>query len=331
MQWRKRMRSALVRTRFGSSVSERIQYAPRDFTGDMPEHQLLTAPYARSLSQHPSKLFSVAAFHHAWHSVKRAKGGAGVDRVTLEQFEANLQEEIGMLRAEMVSGQYRPRPLRQVLVPKRDEGLRTLVVWALRDRVAQRVVYDLISPVFEREFLACSFGFRSGLGVDDAVQRLLVLRDRKLRWVVDADIEHCFDSMHSGYLRRLVRRRIRNRLILAHIRRWLDAELLTSADGQPRSAGAAQGGVLSPLFANIYLHEMDRRLTAQNLALVRYADDFVICCRRKADAQTAHAAAGEALGRLGLRLHPYKTQITHFDEGFSWLGYFFIRNEHYRL
>lgn len=304
------------------------QFAPEVESG---KAQPMRAPAKPAdLSLPPARLFSEAAFHHAWLAVKRAKGGAGVDGVTLHAFGSNLDEELAALRAEMVAGHYRPRPLRQVVVPKQDDGMRTLAIWALRDRIAQRVVNDLLMPVFDPHFLACSYGFRLGLGVDDAVQAVTRYRDRNLRWVVDADIRNCFDSIERKHLSKLIRRRVRNRLLLRYVDGWLDARIMSSADGRPRRAGAAQGGVLSPLFANIYLHEMDRRLIRRKLILVRYADDFVILCRRKAEAQAAQQEAQSALNRIGLELHPQKTAIRHFDQGFTWLGYFFIRNECYR-
>lgn len=281
--------------------------------------------------QSPQRLFTRHALQQAWLAVKQAKGGPGVDGVTIAQFEARLEEELAALQVELASGAYRPRPLRQVLVPKAGEGMRGLAIWALRDRVAQRVVYDLIAPVFEPHFLPCSFGYRPGLGVEQAVQQVIDYRNANLRWVVDADIVHCFDAIDSRRLFGMVRQRVRDRLVLRYIEQWLKVQLLSSLDGKPRRAGASQGSVLSPLLANIYLHQMDQALTTRGLALARYADDFVICCRRCADAQTALTQAQAALRRLGLELHPQKTQIVHFDQGFAWLGHFFIRNECHRL
>lgn len=281
--------------------------------------------------QPPECLFTRNALQQAWRAVKQAKGGPGVDGVTIAQFDARLEEELATLQAELASGAYRPRPLRQVLVPKAGEGMRGLAIWALRDRVAQRVVYDLIAPVFEPYFLPCSFGYRPGLGVEQAVQRVIDHRNANLRWVVDADIMHCFDAIDERRLFGMVRQRVRDRLVLRYIEQWLKVQLLSSLDGKPRRAGASQGSVLSPLLANIYLHPLDQALTARGLALVRYADDFVICCRRRTDAQAAQMQAQATLRRLGLTLHPQKTQIVHFDQGFAWLGHFFIRNEYHRL
>jgi group II intron reverse transcriptase/maturase len=292
--------------------------------------EIVVAPPV-SRPQPPERLFTRYALQQAWLAVKQAKGGPGVDGVTIAQFEARLDEELAALQSELASGVYRPRPLRQVLVPKAGEGMRGLAIWALRDRVAQRVIYDLIAPVFEPHFLPCSFGYRPGRGVEQAVQQVIEHRNANLRWVVDADIVHCFDAIDSRQLFGLVRQRVRDRLVLRYIEQWLKVQLLSSLDGKPRRAGASQGSVLSPLLANIYLHPMDQTLMAHGLVLVRYADDFVLCCRRRADAQTALTFAQKTLKGLGLELHPKKTQIVHFDQGFAWLGYFFIRNECHRL
>jgi group II intron reverse transcriptase/maturase len=276
------------------------------------------------------RFFTPDALQRAWLAVKRAGGGAGVDAMTLAAFAARLVEELSRLREELASGRYRPRPVRRVLVPKANGGLRPLALWALRDRVAQRTVYDIIAPSFEATFLPCSFGYRPGLGAEDAVRQVLAYRDRNLRWVVDGDIQECFDSIPSDRLLKLVARRVEDPLLQQYIAGWLDAQILNGVDG-PAKAGASQGSVLSPLLANIYLHEVDCQLVARRLALVRYADDLVICCQRKIDAEAALTASNAALAGWGLQLNPHKTQIVHFDQGFAWLGHFMLRGECFRL
>jgi group II intron reverse transcriptase/maturase len=279
----------------------------------------------------PARFFTLEALQRAWLAVKRAGGGAGVDAVTLTAFAARLVDELGRLREELAAGRYRPRPVRRVLVPKPNGGLRPLALWALRDRVAQRAVYDIIAPSFETTFLSCSYGYRPGLGAEDAVREVLAYRDRNLRWVVDGDIQECFDSIPTDRLMGLVARRVEDPLLKQYVGGWLEAQILNGVDGVPTKAGASQGSVLSPLLANIYLHEVDRQLVARKLALVRYADDLVICCQRKTDAEAALTATNEALGAWGLRLNEHKTHIVHFDQGFAWLGYFLLRDECFRL
>jgi group II intron reverse transcriptase/maturase len=278
-----------------------------------------------------ARFFTPEALQRAWLAVKRAGGGAGVDNVTLATFADRLAQELDRLRAELVSGSYRPRPVRRVLVPKPNGGLRPLALWALRDRVAQRAVYDIIAPSFEAVFLPCSFGYRPGLGAEDAVRQVLAYRDRNLRWVVNGDIKDCFDSIPPDRLLRLVSGRVEDPLLVQYVRGWLEAQILNGVDGVPAKAGASQGSVLSPLLANIYLHEVDRLLVARKLALVRYADDLVICSQHKAAAETTFTVTNAALMAWGLCLNEHKTHIVHFDQGFAWLGYFLLRGECFRL
>lgn len=279
----------------------------------------------------PEQLFTLAALRRAWLAVKRTGGGAGADGMTIQKFEADLPQGLEELRRQLVSGEYQPRLLRRMMAPKTSGGLRPLVLWALPDRIAQRVVYDIMAPTFEAIFLPCSVGFRPGLGVQDAVKRLQQLRDENRHWVVDADIKDCFDSINTQRLLPLVAARVQDTLLLRYIERWLAAKIFNTADGVPSVAGASQGSVLSPLLANIYLHEVDRLLVAQQLALIRYADDLVICCQRKGEAQHALVAVHDALRQWGLTLSDRKTGIVHFDEGFEWLGHFFVRRECYRI
>lgn len=279
----------------------------------------------------PERLFSLVALRRAWLAVKRTGGGAGVDGMSIQKFEASLEQELGELRKELIRGDYQPRPMRRILVPKPSGGLRPLALWALRDRTAQRVVYDILAPCFEAIFLPCSFGFRPGLGVENAIRRLQELRDEQRCWVVDADIKDCFDRINSQRLLGLVAERVQDALLLRYVERWLEAKIFNTADGVPQKAGASQGNVLSPLLANIYLHQVDRLLIDQQLALIRYADDLVVCCRRKTDAQHALVAVHDALTQWGLQLNEHKTRIVHFDQGFDWLGHFLVRRECYRL
>jgi group II intron reverse transcriptase/maturase len=288
-------------------------------------------PRRRRLSgreAHPA--FTADALRRAWRQVRAKGGGPGVDGVDIRSFEADLEVQLAGLGQELASGMYRPRGVRRVLIPKPHEGLRSLAVWALRDRVAQRAVYNYLEPVFEPLFLGCSHGFRPGRSVQTAVSDLLAARDRGLRWVLDADIKDCFDEIDVNLLVQMVRRHVKDKVILRLLDAWLNARILTAA-GQVRAAGAAQGGVLSPLLCNIYLHPFDEALTSQGLCLVRYADDLVVPCRRRREAETAGEIAQRILATLHLEINRYKTQVVHFDEGFKFLGVFFLRNEHFWL
>ena len=292
---------------------------------------LLAAPRGPLCRVDPEALFSLDALRRAWLKVRAAGGGPGVDGVTIRRFEKELEANLAALRAELLAGRYRPYPVKRLLAPKPGGGLRPIALWALRDRVVQRLVHDCIAPYFERHFLDCSFGFRPGRGVADAVQAVLAHRDANRRWVADVDIKDCFDSLDPNLLMRFVRRQVKDPTILRLIRAWLNARVFNALRGPWTRAGASQGAVISPLLANVYLHQVDLQLTGQGYHLVRYADDLVICCRRKREAQRAMEATAVALRRVRLQINPHKSRLVHFDQGFQFLGVFFLRNEHFYL
>lgn len=268
----------------------------------------------------------------AWLQIKRNGGGPGVDGVTLAQFERERQPQLDQLRREVLTQTYRPMEVKNVWVPKRSgEGQRPLALWAIRDRVAQRAVVDYLEPHFEQRFLDCSFGFRPGRGVQDAVGRVVTLRDQGLRWVVDADIKECFDSIDPALLKLRLRAELHDGGLLWLLQSWIDAHIMNALAGRRPTAGTSQGGPISPLLANVYLHPLDGRLTASGLQLVRYADDLVILCRRRQEAEAAHSLLQGTLNDLHLSLNVHKTRLVHFDEGFQFLGYFFLRGEHHYL
>ncbi len=268
----------------------------------------------------------------AWLQVKRNGGGPGVDGMTLAQFERERQPQLDQLRREVLAQTYRPMEVKNVWVPKRSgEGQRPLALWAIRDRVAQRAAVDYLEPHFEQRFLDCSFGFRPGRGVQDAVARVVTLRDQGLRWVVDADIKECFDSIDPALLKLRLRAELHDAGILWLLQSWIDAHIMNALAGRRPTAGTSQGGPISPLLANVYLHPLDERLTTSGLQLVRYADDLVILCRRRQEAEAAHDLLQRALNDLRLSLNEHKTRLVHFDEGFQFLGYFFLRGEHHYL
>jgi group II intron reverse transcriptase/maturase len=253
-----------------------------------------------------------------------------VDGQDIAAFEQGLSRRLEDLRAELQSGDYRPRAVRRVFVPKPNGGLRPLAVWALRDRVAQRAVYDFLEPHFEPQFMDCSHGFRPRRSVQTATQAVLAARDDGLTSVLDADIKDCFDRIDSRRLVGIIRHRVHDDTVLTLLERWLAADILDQR-GRRTAAGAAQGGVLSPLLCNIYLHPFDRALTGRRIRLVRYADDLVCFSHSKGQVQEARGAVELELGKLGLALHPQKTRLSSFEEGFAFLGVFFLRHEHFIL
>jgi RNA-directed DNA polymerase len=267
----------------------------------------------------------------AWRKVKANGGGPGADGESLRVFEANLQRNLDDLHAALRSGAYSPQPVRRVWVPKPSGGNRPLAILTVRDRIVQRLVYDALAPIYERKFLDCSYGFREGRSTRDAVAAVIRWRDQGRRWVVDGDIKDCFEKLDHRVLMSLVSQDVRDRRVLQLIAAWLRAQVFNDLSGRDPAAGTFQGGVISPLLANIYLHEFDMAMTKAGLALVRYADDWVILSPKKSEAEAALETAAQALERLRLSINPYKTRVTHFNQGFLFVGTFFVRNEHYAL
>jgi len=291
---------------------------------------LQTQSKAREANLAP-RLWSKENLRRAWRQIKANGGGPGADGESLRMFEANLQTNLDELQEALRSGAYSPQPVRRVYVPKPSGGNRPLAILTVRDRIVQRVVYDALAPLYEEKFLACSFGFREGRSTRDAVAAILGWRDRGLRWVADGDIKDCYERLDHHVLMSLVKREVHDPAILRLIHAWLKAQVFNDLSGRAPAAGTFQGGVISPLLSNIYLHEFDVAMLRAKLALVRYADDWVILCSKKTEAEAALETASQALERLRLAINPYKTRVAHFNQGFVFVGTFFVRNEHYLL
>lgn len=385
----------------------------------------------------------------AWRKVRaniavaRRARSCGVDEVSVATFEQNWEANLAELQRAMLDGSYQPLPARQVVIGKVGGGQRTIGVLAVRDRIAQRAAHQVLEPLFEQEFLDCSYGFRPGRSVDDAIHRVLCYRQAGCAWVFDADINACFASLEHGLLMRFVGRTVHEERVLDLIRAWLqaglleadaalqqgsgfwdravergnellertidrgmrsllgmgpvggyaayedewayageldpalarrealkrvggDALLLGLALARPfagralpgvrrltrkrgvvlsaagalglaaaagvwwalrrptmRGRGMLQGGALSPLLANVYLHQFDQAMIDREHNLVRYADDFAVCCPDEEAAQAAGQDAAHILAELRLTLNPAKTQVTSFEQGFRFLGQHF--------
>ena len=271
---------------------------------------------------------ALSSLNQAWAKVRANGGAAGTDGETLDGFARRLDANLRRLQRDLETAAYRPEPVRRVMVPKPQGGQRPLSILAVRDRVAQRAVYDALAPFYETRFLDCSYAFREKRSTQDAVNAIAAWRERGLFWVADGDISQCFERIDHDVLMRQLNDDIKDRRVLRLLRMWLRARVLNEM-ASARPMGAPQGGVISPLLSNVYLHAFDVALTEQNLALVRYADDWVILCKSEADAQAALQAASDALTRLKLAINPHKTRVTHFEQGFSFVGAFFVKNQQY--
>ena len=272
------------------------------------------------------QITAMSTLLRAFDRVEENHGGPGVDGETVEDFGTQLESRLLALRQSLRSGSYRPAPLLHMGMAKAEGGIRILRIPCVRDRVAQTAAALVLTPVLDPEFEDVSYGYREGRSVDQAVRRIMQLRDRGFRWVVDADIERYFDEIPIDKLLERLARHVDEEAVLALVRRWLTAEVREGAGGYRMSKGVAQGSPLSPLLANLYLDRLDEAHLRAGHKLVRFADDFVILCKTRPDAEQALDLAEAELRKMQLALNPTKTRITHFDHGFKYLGTIFLRS-----
>jgi RNA-directed DNA polymerase len=275
------------------------------------------------------KTYAPANLDRAFGKVWRNGGSTGVDAQTVAHFARHAQAELAGLHEQLREGRYRPQPVRRAWIPKPgSQEQRPLGIPAVRDRVVQTALRHVLEPIFETEFAEHSYGFRPGRGAKDALRRVDTLLKAGYEWVVDADLKSYFDTIPHEPLLALVKARVADGTVLALVESFLQAGVLEeSKDWQPTEQGTPQGGVISPLLANLYLDPFDQQMARAGWEVVRYADDFVILCRSEAEAQTALSQVRAWVKAAGLSLHPEKTRIVNATQpgGFDFLGYHFER------
>src|SRR6266545_5291104 len=269
------------------------------------------------------QLYDPRNLARAWERVKENRGAGGVDGVTVARFEENRDHYLALLHQKLKDGSYRPRPVRRVEIDKPGStAKRPLGIPTVMDRVCQQALRQVLEPIFEPTFSEVSFGFRPGRSAHMAMRRIWGQMQQGGRWIVDADIADFFGTISHDRLVALVAERVADSKVLGVVRQILTAGALRDGVYESTVAGTPQGGVISPLLSSIYLHVFDEWMERAGFQLTRYADDWLVVCRTRAEAEQALASARAVLeGELGLRIHPEKTRIVHVSQGFEFLGY----------
>jgi len=278
------------------------------------------------------KVFAPATLEAAWDKVWANNGAAGVDRQSIERFAAQAEVYLKELSTALREGSYRPQAVRRVDIPKGDGRTRPLGIPTVKDRIVQTAVKFVLEPIFEATFRSMSYGFRPGRGCRDALREVDQLIKEDYTFVVDADLESYFDTIPHERLMQRVEERISDGRVLGLLRGWLGQEIMRGMERWEMTEGTPQGAVISPLLSNIYLHPLDELMAACGYRMARYADDFVVLCKSREEAEAALVRIRAWVKDNGLRLHPDKTHIGDCrkrGEGFEFLGYRFEAGRRY--
>lgn len=275
------------------------------------------------------KVYAKSSLREGFYAVYRNGGAPGVDHQTVEQFDREFLQELEKLEEELRSGMYQPAPARRQWIPKPGSAeKRPLGIPTVRDRTVQAALKMVVEPIFERQFAEQSYGFRPGRGCQDAVKRVEELLKEGRCVIVDADLKSYFDTIPHERLMSRIQEQIEDGKVLGLIRLFLKAGVLEEMkDWKPTESGTPQGGVISPLLSNIYLHELDETMQRRGWQMVRYADDFVVMCHNAQEAQEVMDYLREWTEAAGLTLHPTKTRVIDYGRGesFQFLGWHFER------
>jgi len=277
------------------------------------------------------KVYHPRNLHAAYGKVAANRGAPGVDHVTIEDFTAGLTRNLNKLHDQLQSGDYRPQAIKRVNIPKPGTNeTRPLGIPTVRDRVAQGALRHVLEPILEKQFAEHSYGFRPDRGCKDALRRVDGLVKAGYKYTVDVDLKSYFDTIpHDGLIAEL-RKYVADNQLITLVEKFLQAAVFDGLNHWTPTNGAPQGAIISPLLSNLYLNELDHQMASAGYEMTRYADDLVIQCKSRAEAETALAQVRQWTAQRGLTLHPTKTKIVHVDEeGFEFLGYRFIRHRRF--
>lgn len=268
------------------------------------------------------RLLDRRALAKAFEKVRRASGAPGADGQTISDFQSCLLEELNRLVNELRTKTYQPQPVRRVTIPKPGGGERHLGIPAVRDRVIQQALLDILQPIFDPDFHPSSYGYRPGRSCQMAVAKAtMFIRQYRRRWVVDMDLSKCFDRLDHGLIIASIRKRVKDGSILNLIEMFLQGGVMIDHEIEATELGSPQGGVISPLIANIYLDAFDQEMKRRGHRIVRYADDILILCASRSGAEHALQVATEILeGTLKLIVNREKTHLVKASKGVKFLG-----------
>lgn len=274
------------------------------------------------------KVYALANLRAAFAKVKANRGAAGVDHQTIEMFEARLEENLEKVSRSLREGTYLPQAIKRHWIPKPgSKEKRPLGIPTVRDRVVQAALLNVLEPIFERGFAGQSYGFRPNRGCKDALRQVEELLKRGHTWVVDADLKSYFDTIPFNPLIQRVEGKVSDGAVIAMLKAYLRQKVMDGMERWTPEGGTPQGAIISPLLSNIYLDPLDHEMAQRGTEMVRYADDFVILCQSRVEAEAALEQVRQWTADAGLQLHPVKTRIVDATQkgGFDFLGYHFER------
>ena len=316
----------LTKENTGQSLLDRTQRRNSDGTPFVPRSRGLLG--VRAAAQQDKKLKFTNLFHHMTPELLRASfftlkkhAAPGVDGETWGDYAVECEQRIDDLHERLHRGAYRAQPSKRTHIPKPDGRMRPLGIAALEDKIVQQAARTVLEDIYEHDFLGFSYGFRPGRGGHQALDALFVgITQRKVNWILDADIRGFFDNISHEWLMKFLEHRIADHRMLRLLKKWLRAGVSDDGEWSPTRVGTPQGAVISPLYANVFLHyvldllihDWRTRQAKGEVTIVRYADDFVIGFREESDARQCLAALGERFAKFGLTLHPEKTRLIEF-------------------